>query len=158
MKILITSFAFFIGLFTELTYSQSVTNQENIQLSIFLTNNIITAGTNVFLQCQIKNSSSNMISLRHPLALPNDTHLFLINNSGKTIELTPSSIIGIGSEMIGSVIKADKIYEWVNPFEIGTNVETGEYKLEAIRYIHSINGTNYQGSKLISNLLKVQVK
>jgi hypothetical protein len=126
------------------------------QLSITVTNNLIVAGTNTTLECRIKNSSTNLISLGHPLVLPDDTHLFLISSSDKLSELTPSRIFG--SMIAGPAVKAGETYEWPKSFEIGTNFEPGEYKLKATRFIYSINGTNHQTVKLESNLLEVQIK
>ncbi|HEY5298050.1 MAG TPA: hypothetical protein VIK59_08990 [Verrucomicrobiae bacterium] len=161
MKTLILSLVLFVILIAKSAHSQLMTNSENktpdIQLSISLTNNVIVIGTNAFLQCQIKNSSINMISLRHPLAQREDTHLFLIDNSGKTVELTPSSIVDVGSEMSESTVKSAETYQWVNPFTISTNFAVGKYKLEAIRYFYSMD-SNWHRGKLVSDLLNVQIK
>jgi hypothetical protein len=160
MKLLIFAVLSFFAIVANQAYSQSnIDWGESVlgaQLSISVTNNLIDAGTNTTLQCQIKNSSTNLIAMAQPLMLPDDTHLFLIKSSNKILELTPSRVLG--SAITGPAVKAGEIYEWHKSFEIGTNIEAGEYKLEATRYVHSINGTNYQGGKLISNLLEIQLK
>jgi len=160
MKTLILTIALLTGLFSEQTYSQSITNWgEKVlgaQLSIAVTNNTISTGTNTIIQCRIKNSSTNPISLTYPLMLPDDTHLFLINDSGKMLELTPKQVSG--STLIGPTVKGGEIYQWDKPLEVSSNIESGKYKLKATRFFYSVNGTNYQSGKLVSNLLEVQIK
>src|ERR1700744_3056998 len=65
-----------------------------IQLSITITNGMLDSQcTNSTIQCRIRNSSTNPISLAHSLILPDNTHLFLISHSGQIIELTPNRIL-----------------------------------------------------------------
>jgi hypothetical protein len=160
MKMLILTVAFLTGTLVEQSYSQPITSWgEKVlgaQLSIVMTNSVLSAGASTTIQCCIKNSSTNLISLTSPLMLLDDTHLFLINNLGTASELTPKQVFG--SIIGGPTIKAGETYQWDKPWEISTNIEAGTYRLQATRYIHTVNGTNYQGGKLVSNLLEVQIK
>jgi hypothetical protein len=150
----------FLTIFASQVYSQSNIDWGEsvfgVQLSIAVSNNLVVAGTNTTLQCRIKNASTNNIASVVHMMLPDATHLFLISSSGKISELTHTSTLG--SAMLGDAVKASETYEWLKSFEVSTNIEPGEYKIEATRYIYSINGTNHQAGKLVSNLLKVQIK
>lgn len=156
MKSLFFIFVLFAALLINKSFSQI--NQldqsvSDVQLSIAATNNIFLVGTNSTIQCQIKNSSTNSISLDYPLMLPDDTHLFLTDEQGKTVELTPSQIYG--SSLIGPTVDQGKIYTWDKTFEIGTNINSGKYRLQAARVIHSKNGMN---NKIVSNFLEIEIK
>jgi hypothetical protein len=139
--------------------SQTVTNWgksvRGVELSITLSNVVVTVGKPFALHCQIKNSSTNVVTMNYTGQPIYDFKVSLVSNSGKVYDLTPESKIPRAlflNTFIG--INPNETYECNIPLQLGSNVPPGKYKFKVTREI-SIQKKWYT---LVSNLLKEQVE
>jgi hypothetical protein len=126
------------------------------QLSITLTNRIITPGTKTTVHCRVRNCSTNLITLLCPLAPPAGTFLFLTNSSRLVRNLTPES--ADGSYLSAPSVLPGQTYEWTVPLAIDRATPPGPYKLNATRRMFvSLNDTNNPGANLVSDTVELEV-
>src|SRR5208282_2099964 len=143
--------------------SQTVTNHDEplleVTLSINLTTNVVTIGPVNNLVAEIKNSSSNRVSVSDMWT----TSLFLTNNSGQSYELPPlirSDWDNMVSHRSADGIQPGGIYKWPLAFRVekqigGKDVVPGVYMLKAI---HHFLTSDHKNRKLVSNPVEVQLK
>ena len=134
---------------------------KGVQLSVSLTNNIVAAGSIITLFAQIKNSSTNPISVyvKDPRS---DFDVYITNKSGKVFKISPdpdtnSPVYAIFAPIF---INAGESHEWIIPEIIGKDVASGDYILKVTKRVgenHSF-GKNGNYFELVSNSLDVQIK
>ncbi len=129
------------------TWGMSV---QGVQLSISITNSVITAGEETCIETIITNSSMNAIDL-FMTGRRTDFDLFLTNGAGRGYSLTSDFYLGSTFDEI--VDKTNKFAEKI-PLSVGTNVQPGDYMLLAYRRFSSDDGH----FRLESNPIKLQVR
>lgn len=143
-------------------YAKWGTPVNGVQLSISLTNDVLTIDSTNTVFVHIKNVSTNMVYIAG--IDPMHTTLFLTNSSGKSYKLTPDFIhsgryISIPSNFYQYTqrLNAAEIYDGTVPAVVGKNIELGNYELKAIQ--HFVIGDNKDNlHELESNVLKVRIK
>ncbi|HEY5298049.1 MAG TPA: hypothetical protein VIK59_08985 [Verrucomicrobiae bacterium] len=127
----------------------------NVQLSVVVSNNVITIDSMTILHCCIKNSSTNIVQFGDTGAPIYDSNVSLLDSSEKIFDLTPTNRFPRSIYMNISVrINPEQTYEWKIPIHIQKDFEFGTYKLKVKRIIW-ISGKRYD---LESNLQEVQIK
>lgn len=122
------------------------------QLSIGLSTNVIAINEKMELSAQIRNISTNRITVIVSDALVNDFTVYLTDVSGKI------RIIAKPSGAVIAVLPAIDInpgesHSWTIPVAMGTNVNAGFYAVKATRNVKTAMGD----CELASNSLDVQL-
>jgi hypothetical protein len=128
-------------------------NVQGVQLSISTTttnSSVIKTGSSINIVAVIRNSSTNAIRLVQ-IWQPADYDVFLTSGAGKTYHLIDRPLI-IRMRTILTINPGEQNIRII-PVKIGKNIETGNYTLQATRFLSS-----NEGGKLESNLLKVQIE
>jgi len=124
---------------------------QNVRLQIYLTNSVVHSGSSLTMLGIITNASTNAIALTR--TVPTTGYdVRLTSRAGKSYDLTemPALMNARGYYAINQgVISAVTL-----PVNFGTNIEPGDYTLQATRAFSSSDG-NF---KLESNPLKIQIK
>ncbi|MDR3576417.1 MAG: hypothetical protein P4L50_21320 [Anaerolineaceae bacterium] len=161
MKILRFFTMFLIGFALENGHAQVSTNWGKplygVQLSISLSNSVMTTGATNVLRCWINNASTNKIDIfRDAVSFSPATSFLITNDSGKSFELIPA----ITYSSISAIhIKPGEVYEWSALAVVGKEVSPGDYELKGVQWMYiPLNETNNPGGDLISNALKVRVR
>jgi len=140
--------------------SQSV---NEVQLSVTVSNNVISVGSMFSIFVQMKNSSTNTIYMSES-SPEEDFSVFLISNSGNVYELTPTPFRF--TRLMRAKLNPGESRDWVihvgvnryfePPGLVATNknIEPGDYTLQAMRHF-SINDNVF---KLDSNSLNIQIR
>lgn len=130
-----------------------------LQISITVSNNIIAAGSNFVLTIKMKNSSTNVIESGES-SPETDFKVFLIDDSGKKYQLTPS--VFSYTRLLRIILKPGEVRSWslflgVNKYyeQPGfnpsfKNIPSGKYTLKATR--------TYLPCEIESNVLEIQIK
>ena len=121
-------------------------NVAGAQLSVVLTNNIISCNSTTTLLAAVKNVSTNDITLA------DDFTVSLVNAAGKEIIIKRPPLLHL--ERIIKNVKSLEIYSWATPIKIPKGIDSGIYSLKATRKF-STKGKFYQ---LTSNFPKIQIK
>jgi hypothetical protein len=129
------------------TWGRSV---QGVQLSIRTTNSVFKGGEEACIETIITNSATNAV-LFFRTGRDTDFDVLLTNGSGSGYHLTPRFISGSISRVI--INPTTQIAETI-PLTIGTNIEPGDYTLQAYRGFMS-NDVDF---RVESNPLKVHVK
>lgn len=134
---------------------------KGVQLSVSLTNNVVAVGSTISLFAQIKNSSTNPISVyvKDPRS---DFVVYITNKSRKVFKISPdpdtnSPVYAIFTPIF---INAGESHEWIIPETIGKDVALGDYTLKVTKRVGENRSIGENGSyfELISNSLDVQIK
>jgi hypothetical protein len=151
---------------------QSVTNWgesvNGVQLSISLSNNILSAGSSSSVQCRIRNLSTNTIGW-WVVEPTQGFNVFLTDSSGKIYRLTPlpitNSVTAHITYSFACKVEEGGTYGYQTPINIGKSIKFGNYQLKANQYFYQLEPKDYfhivgkrQARELISNSLEVQVK
>jgi hypothetical protein len=129
------------------------------QLSISLSNSVITAGSQVLLFCSITNLSTNNVCFTKT-----DSRgmydVFLIDDLGQSIEINNPANVGDVSLRIGGV-RPGESFECPVPLVFNDTINPGHYKIivkQRIFLIKNFGFKNIVRSELISNSLDLQIK
>lgn len=129
------------------------------QLSVSVSNNVIMAGSKIFLHCLIRNSSTNDV-----IFMLTDTRLMyevsLIDDSGKNFELNNPDNYD-GDHIMNSKVSPGESREYYVPLMLNVKIKPGNYKIVAKQRIHIFRKPDRQGiqrGELVSNKLDVQIK
>jgi hypothetical protein len=127
----------------------------DVQMSITLTNRVVAFDSPAILQCEIRNLSTNVISVQDTGEPIYDFNVSLISNSGKTTHLTPKNKVPRSIFMNLFVgINPNKSYTCDIPLSLDSTIVVGAYEIEVTRAI-MVKKKRYV---LVSNLLNVQIK
>ena len=135
---------------------QSLTNfgdsVNGVTLSIDLSNRVLVVHSVIKLSAQIKNESTNAISVTESYT-PVYSTVFLSSDSGKIHrQLTPKASGPYGRPYEKSIAIGGEA-DWIIPITITKDIEPGEYALVATRRYWSGDSS----FELVSTLLKVQI-
>lgn len=129
------------------------------KMSIAVTNAEIALSSSVVLQCQIQNSSTNLVSMRDTGLTRYDFYVSLVDNSGKQYDVGPNdrSMRPIFVNIMAD-IKPGEIYKCNIPVQFDSisrsTISPGIYYFRVTRGIE-VQGASYL---LTSNDLKVDVQ
>jgi uncharacterized lipoprotein YajG len=127
---------------------------EGVQLSVSLTNNIIVVGSTITLSAQIKNLSTNSITVyvKDPRS---DFVVYVTNKSGKVFKLSPEPDNSATYAIVFPIsINSGESRVWSIPVTVGKDIELGNYALKVTKRFER-NGNYFE---LVSNSLDVQIK
>ena len=126
---------------------------EGVQLSVSLTNNVVGVGLTTTLLAQIRNISTNTITIIVSDTLVSDFTVYLTDNSKRIYKIAePSGAVFAVSPPID--IGPGESHSWTIPLTIGKNIEPGNYILKASRHFRM----KVADCELVSNSLVVQIK
>lgn len=151
-----------IALPIEIAFSQPATNWGKplygTQLSISLSNCVMTLGSTNTLHCWIKNSSTNDVEIWREMSSLPELGCYITNSSGKAYELSSAGPHG-GSHISDIHLNAGEIYECFFPVELAKGISPGDYEFKAVEWMYvPLNNTNNPGGFLESNVLKVHIR
>jgi len=159
----LSAFIILLVAFGEVVRSQTVTNRAEplleVTLSISLTTNVVTIGSVNNLVAEIKNSSSDWISVSDTWA----TTLLLTDDSGQTYELPPlvrSDWDNMVSHRSADGIQPGSIYKWPLTLRVQKQIvdkvaSPGVYTLKAI---HHIMTSDHKNRQLLSNSVRIRLQ
>jgi hypothetical protein len=125
---------------------------DGVQMAITLNTNVIIAGSMIGITAEIKNSSTNAISMGET-GPASDFDVSLGNDSGNKYKLTDTHPL-ILHYSLRIKLNAGESRDWLIPVTVGKDVTNGVYSLKAKRKF-TMNGEVFS---LESNLLKIQIK
>ena len=125
---------------------------QGVQMSVSLTNHVLAVGSKAALLAEIKNSSTNVVTVFVSDPIVNNFTVSLTNSEKTYIIAEPSGAISAIFPPIN--IPSGETRNWEVTLTIGKDVQPGDYTLKATRSFKT-QGTDFQ---LVSNFLKVRVR
>jgi hypothetical protein len=113
-------------------------------------------GSTAIIHAFVRNTSTNKIFTFHNGALPHDFGVFLIDETGKRLDLTPSvqhPTVSFGSLHLN--IEPGTVSESEARLLLETNLPPGKYELELARDFDILGSS--RSKRLVSNILVIQL-
>jgi hypothetical protein len=150
----------FVGMFANLTYSQSVTNWGipvyDIQLATTLSNNVITPDSIIVLECHVKNTSTNNAYFLGDPRL--QFQISLVSDTKENYELTTDPLSRPGGGGIYE-LKPSETNDYAIPLQINKDLKHGNYKLETTISMRTIIEANtIKIFRVVSSPLDIEIK
>ncbi|HEY3762380.1 MAG TPA: hypothetical protein VGN23_11600 [Verrucomicrobiae bacterium] len=135
-------------------------DQSNVQMSISLKTNTIVIGSKTLVSCSIRNKATN--SIYAVVSDGNTADLVVSNKTGSVYDLTPPKKITAHAIFVepGDLyhfVAAGETFTWIVPLTISSNIEPGEYELQAERGFFATPDFRKHGIKLTSNTLEIKI-
>jgi hypothetical protein len=164
MKFMIYLLSSFFLLVTTCCFAQtnsegSVTNWGDMvfgaRMSVSLTNCVITSGATVQAQCQLENTTTNTIGVRHCGYPVLECKVTLTDESGKSHRLNLNDLPP--DVLMNYVMGVDphEVYHWETPVHVDSSILPGKYALKISRDIYQNEKTR---RVISSNVLGIEVK